>query len=121
MCTPTLQSSHVLLRHPDGLQLTAATTPLPLRPPPHPRTVAALLMCRFAAPLAFNFMAAIALPQAKGQHEAAVRHQSLYFVSGGGVCLCVQQSGSGAAAALLPQAKGQHSAPARGWSVVLGV
>ncbi|PRW61506.1 LMBR1 domain-containing 2-like protein A [Chlorella sorokiniana] len=29
----------------------------------------ALLMCRFAAPLAFNFMAAIAMPEARGQEH----------------------------------------------------
>ena len=33
----------------------------------------ALLMCRFAAPLAFNWMAAIALPEREG-HPSPVRH-----------------------------------------------
>lgn len=39
----------------------APCCPLPLPPP-----AAALLMCRFAAPLAFNFIAAVALPETKG-------------------------------------------------------
>jgi hypothetical protein len=38
------------------------TSELPAEHPPH----AGLLMCRFAAPLAFNFMAAIALPESRG-------------------------------------------------------
>lgn len=36
------------------------------------RPLAALLMCRFAAPLAFNFMAAIAMPEARGQQHTPV-------------------------------------------------
>jgi hypothetical protein len=35
----------------------------------------ALLMCRFAAPLAFNFMAAIAMPETKGK-DVPVRRRA---------------------------------------------
>lgn len=52
-------------------------------------------MCRFAAPLAFNFMAAIALPQAKGQHDAPVRGPALHFVVG---CACGRVMGAAVAA-----------------------
>lgn len=45
--------------------------------PAHPMPDAALLMCRFAAPLAFNFMAAIAMPEARGQEHAPVSGQPL--------------------------------------------
>lgn len=49
--------------------------------PAHPMPDAALLMCRFAAPLAFNFMAAIAMPEARGQEHAPVSGQPLKLLN----------------------------------------
>jgi hypothetical protein len=48
---------------------------------------AALLMCRFAAPLAFNFMAAIAMPERRGHTRPVSSEQlQLGWVKGGCGC-----------------------------------
>ena len=62
---------------------TTPTTPHPTPPPTptHP-THTGLLMCRFAAPLAFNFMAAIALPESK-DHDAPDVTDTVFYAEFG--------------------------------------
>lgn len=58
---PPLDAAHIRPLRP--------TLPRPADAPSLPAPAAGLLMCRFAAPLAFNFMAAVAMPEVKGSDQ----------------------------------------------------